>query len=133
MTALDQALEKYIQDENQQADYYDLVLNTDFYLPIAQDDTDTPLKERDNVSPLIIETDHKSYLMLFDSEQRLTEWAKKPVEYVLLAGYAVAKFTPPGLHWAINTGSNPAKEFVPDEIAWLKKLSATEPEAPINT
>ena len=71
MTELDHALEKYIQDDTQQAQYYDLVLNTDFYIPITEDETDSPLAEKKEVTPLILESDGKSYLMLFDSENGL--------------------------------------------------------------
>ena len=119
MTELDKALEKYIQDENEQAQYYDLVLNTDFYIPITEA-LDSPLEEQENVTPLIVETDGKPYLMLFDSEERLFSWARQEIHYVVIAGFGVAELSTPGLHWAINVGGQFAKELVPDEIGWLK-------------
>jgi len=128
MTELDQALEKYMQDENQQAAYYNLILNSDFYIPIEEDDSDTPLTGKAAVTPLILESEHKSYLMLFDSEERLSSWAKQPVNYVLLAGFKVAELSPPELHWALNTGVSFAKEFVPEEISWLKEVASSESE-----
>lgn len=121
MTALDEALEKYIADENEQAQYYELVLNTDFYIPISDDDPATPDDEQETVSPLVLEADGKHYLLLFDTEDRVNSWSKKSIKYMLLAGYVMAKHTPAGLHWAVNLGSARAKEFVPDEIGWLKE------------
>ncbi|HKJ04830.1 MAG TPA: SseB family protein [Geopsychrobacteraceae bacterium] len=129
MTALDDALEKYIADENQQALYYDLVLKTDFYVPITDDVSGTAMEERENVTPLILESDGKHYVLLFDTEERVNSWAKKPVAYVILAGYEMAKYTPSDLHWAVNIGNEPAKEFVPDEISWLKSLLEQAPPA----
>jgi peptidyl-prolyl cis-trans isomerase C len=122
MTALDEALEKYIADNNQQAQYYELVLKTDFYIPIQEDCTETPIEERENVTPLVFEAEGKHYVLLFDTEERVNSWSKKPINYMVLAGYEMAKFTPAGLHWAVNIGSERAKEFVPDEIAHLKTL-----------
>ncbi|HEY5674699.1 MAG TPA: SseB family protein [Malonomonas sp.] len=129
MTELDQALERYVQDENQQAAYYQLILNSDFYIPIEEDDSDTPLNEKAAVTPLILQADNKPYLMLFDSEERLSSWAKQPVNYVLLAGFKVAELSTPELHWALNTGVSFAKQFVPEEIRWLKEVASSEPEA----
>lgn len=122
MTTLDDALANYISDESQQSQYYDLVLKTDFYIPIVSDESGTPVEERENVSPLVLESEGKHYVLLFDSEERVNSWAKKPIEYVILAGYEMVNHTPAGLYWAINLGSQLAKEFVPDEIAYLQSL-----------
>ena len=120
MTELDQSLEQYLQDEKHQADYYDLLLNTDFFIPITDPSAAAPTAE-DNVTPLIVETDGKPYIMLFDSEERLFSWAKQSVNYVVITGYGVAKISPPNLHWAVNIGGQFAKELVPEEISWLKE------------
>lgn len=117
MTELDQALEKYMQDEEQQAQYYDLVLNTDFYIPISEPEAG---ETGESVTPLLFESDNKSYLMLFDTEERLTSWAKQTVPFAVITGFQIAEFSTPELHWAVNIGGQFAKEFVPDEISWLK-------------
>jgi hypothetical protein len=124
MTELDQALDKFIRDDKEQAQYYDLILNTDFYIPTLEDEMaagKTAVAENDTIDPIILEADEKSYLMLFDSEKRLSAWAKSPVAFVVLPGHAIAAMTPPDLHWAVNVGTDFSKEFVPDEIAWLKE------------
>lgn len=121
MTELDQALERYMQDENRQSDYYDLVLNTEFYIPICESDAESDLADKESVTPLLIDSDNKTYLMLFDTEERLTEWARQQVNYVILVGYQVAELSTPELHWAVNIGGQFAKEFVPDEIKWLQQ------------
>ena len=117
MSELDQALEKYRKDEKHQATYYELILNTDFYIPISDPSEDD---QGSNV-PLIFESEGKSYLMLFDSEQRLTEWAKQEVRHAIVAGNLLAEISTPEIHWAVNFGVGKAKEFVPDEIKWLKE------------
>ena len=116
MTELDQALEKYRADDEHQAAYYELVLNTDFYIPICDPETE----EQESVVPLVFESEGKSYLMLFDSEERLTTWAKQTVRHAVIAGHLLAEISTPELYWAVNFGAGNAKEFVPDEINWLK-------------
>ena len=117
MSELDQALKKYREDDKHQATYYELILNTDFYIPICDPGED----EQDSVVPLVFESEGKSYLMLFDSEQRLTAWAKKEVRHAVVAGHLLAEISTPEIHWAVNFGVGKAKEFVPDEIKWLKE------------
>ncbi len=123
MTALDEALEKYIADESAQAAYYDLVLQTDFYIPIQDDGSGTPVEELESVTPLVFAEGDKKYVLMFDTEERVNGWAKEPVKYMILAGYEMVKHSPAGLHWAINIGSERAKEFVPEEINWLKGVA----------
>ncbi|WP_432823966.1 SseB family protein [Trichloromonas sp.] len=125
MSLLDQALKKFIQDENEHAQYYDLVLNTLFYVPTMDEEAKagkTEVSENDAISPILLESDGKHYMMLFDSKERLTAWARESVSYVVFPGYAIAEMTPPNLHWAVNVGTDFSKEFVPEEIAWLKDV-----------
>lgn len=133
MTELDKALQKGFEDESQQNKYYELVLNTSFYIPTMPEETDsegTELRENDSFAPVILESEGKPYMMLFDSEERLTAWAQESVTYVRFTGDVLAQMTPPTLHWAVNVGTDFAKEFLPDEIAWLKDVitNSTEPE-----
>ena len=116
MTALDEALEKYREDDEHQDAYYELVLNTDFYIPICEPEEESP----DSVVPLQFESEGKSYLMLFDSEERLTAWAKQEVRHAVIAGHLLAEISTPQIHLAVNFGDGNAKEFVPDEIKWLR-------------
>ena len=122
MTELDLALEKYMEDEEeQQAQYYDLVLNTDFYIPISESVANDAEVSEESATPLVFESDGKSYLMLFDTEKRLIDWAQQSIPFVVVTGFQIAELTTQDLHWAINIGSRFAKEFVPDEINWLKE------------
>jgi len=123
MTELDEALEKYIADDNQQAQYYELLLNTDFYIPIVDDGSNTPIEKRESVTPLVFESDDKHYVLMFDTEERVNNWSQEPIKYMLLAGYELAKHTPANIHWALNIGTERGKEFVPEEIAFLKTLT----------
>jgi len=121
MNELDQALQAYVQDENQQARYYELILNGDFYIPLQPVDARPSPTAPDAVRPLVLTAEGKRYMLLFDSEERLTQWAGRPTPFAILAGHAAAAVSTPELHWAVNLGSGYAKEFVPEEIRWLRE------------
>ena len=72
--------------------------------------------------PLVIEAEGNDYLMLFDSEERMYAWAETKVVSVQVPGHVLAATTQPPLHWALNVGTEYAKQFVPDEIAWLREV-----------
>lgn len=126
-TKLDQALQALREDADdakRQSNYYDLVLNTTFCVPTLdpQELDDAPALEEGQALPLVIETEGNDYLMLFDSEERLKNWARAGVTWVGVPGHILAATTMPPLHWALNVGTDYSKQFVPDEIAWLRTI-----------
>ena len=125
MTELDQALLKYLQDETQQNAYYDLVLSTDFFIPIDHRGVQDAGTEQEAVSPLVINSNEKHYMLLFDSEERLRNWAQEPIEFMVLTGWRAVLASTPQLHWAINPGSGSGKEFLPEEIAFLQTYASS--------
>ncbi|RII27958.1 MAG: hypothetical protein CXR31_05005 [Geobacter sp.] len=128
MTELDRALETLHQDidnpKNQSA-FYDLFLNATFFVPTLDEKgaKEAGAEGTDGqVLPLIIEAEGNDYLMLFDSEERLHAWAQEKVKSVAVPGHALAATTEPPLHWALNVGTPYSKQFLPDEIAWLRDV-----------
>ncbi|BDV42219.1 hypothetical protein GURASL_11420 [Geotalea uraniireducens] len=125
MTELDKALELLRQDANDarnQSKYYDLFLNSTFFVPAR----DEPVAGEDagpaegQALPLIMEAEGNDYLMLFDTRERLQDWAAREVRFVEVPGHVLAAITMPPLHWALNVGTGYSKQFLPDEIAWLR-------------
>ena len=128
MTELDQALQIFEQDRNDhgnQAGFYNLFLNTTFFIPTVDGETEAGEEgsgEQGHVVPLVIESEGADYLMLFDTEERLRNWAQAEVSFVEVAGHVVAAMSAPPLHWALNVGSEPSKLFQEEEIAWLRAV-----------
>ena len=124
---LDQALLALRQDMNDaasQSKFYDLFLNTTFCVPAFDSQelgSNAPPAEGE-VLPLIIEADGNDYLMIFDSEERLKNWAGDDVKWVGVPGHVLAATTMPPLHLAMNVGTEHSKQFYPDEIAWLREM-----------
>ncbi len=127
LTELDQALQEFrkeVNDATRQSKFYDLFLNTTFCVPTFESTNPdkAPAPEEGEVLPLIIESEGNDYLMLFDSEERLKSWAGEDVRWVGVPGYVIAATTMPPLHLAMNVGSEHSKQFLPDEIAWLREV-----------
>ncbi|GAB4173862.1 MAG: SseB family protein [Geothermobacteraceae bacterium] len=128
MTELDQALELFHQDvtnpENQ-SHFYDLFLNTAIYIPVHPEEGVDPGRDRsgeEGTVPLVLEAEGDDYLMLFDSREKMNAWAEGEPDYIMLPGYVIAEYSVEGLHWALNVGTEQQKQFVPDEIGWLKQV-----------
>ena len=128
MTELDQALEALRQDMNDpksQSKFYDLFLNSTYFVPNLDErdavEAGEGAAER-HVLPLVIESEGNDYLMLFDSKERMHAWAQAEVGCVEVPGFVLAATTQPPLHWALNVGTPYSKQFLPDEIAWLREV-----------
>lgn len=128
MTELDNALvalREDMSDASNQSKYYDLFLNATFYVPTLDEEAHegaAAAPQEGQVLPLIIEADGNDYLMLFDTRERMLDWTRTEVKSVEVPGHVLAATTMPPLHWALNVGTEYSKQFVPDEIAWLRDV-----------
>jgi hypothetical protein len=127
MTGLDQALQTLredMDDAKRQSKYYDIFLNTTFCVPTLdqQELGGESAPEEGQVLPLIIESEGNDYLMLFDTKERLKSWAADDAKWLGVPGHVLAATTMPPLHWALNVGTEYSKQFLPDEIAWLREV-----------
>jgi hypothetical protein len=140
MTELDQALDilrKDVDSPENQSSFYNLFLNTNFFIPSITDEVPVEGGEgtKEVVMPLIVDAEGMNYLMLFDTEERLEAWAEKKVPFMQTHGHMVVASSPNEFYWAMNFTTEYGKQFVPDEIAWLKKmvsdnLAGEQEEAP---
>lgn len=128
MTDLDKALAIFRQDmtdPKNQSQYFDLFLNATFYLPIVDETPEERAaagREDGETMPVVIESEGKDYLIFFDTRERLNDWAKSEVKAMEVPGHALAIFSRPPLHWALNVGTDHSKLFLPEEISWLREV-----------
>lgn len=126
MNAIDKALVIFRQDTNdqeKQSQFFDLFLNSTFFVPIAPETelAKTDMPKTEGILPLVIEAEGNDFLMIFDSRERMNAWAETEVECVEVPGHLLAATSAPPLHWALNVGTDYSKQFVPEEIIWLKE------------
>lgn len=132
MTELDKALDFLRQDKRNpenQSRFYDLFLNSEFYIPtkIEEESPEEQVSETEDKPqgvPLVIEADGNDFLVLFDTCERMFEWAKTEPPYLVVPGHVIAENSTRPLHWVLNLGTEKMKIFVPDEIDWLKEAVA---------
>jgi len=135
MTPIDQALAAFYEDpENTEKryDFYRLFLSTDFYLPTFDEKTGGVAKadNGEQMLPLIMEADGNNYMMIFDNEQRAIDWSEEGAFCVALPGHVVVEMATEGLYLAMNVGCERNKQFIPEEIAWLKEVVKKSKETP---
>ncbi len=127
MTELDQALETLKsnpEDPTSQMNFYGLFLNTIFFVPIKKVNYDEEGEGKGVELPLIIENEGSNFLVFFDEQKRLDDWAEKTAPSAQMPGYAIAEITSEEVCWAMNVGTEHDKQFSPEEIAWLKDVIA---------
>ncbi|MEA3362522.1 MAG: SseB family protein [Thermodesulfobacteriota bacterium] len=120
MTKLDEAIKLVTQDSKNQPHFYDLFLNSIFYIPVVEEKEKPDLEE--GSLPLLVEANDKIYLMLFDTIKRLTDWADEEVRYLPVQGYAITELSASNIYWVLNYGTELQKFFDPEEIGWLKNI-----------
>ncbi len=129
MTPLDQAYVAAMQDETKQLEYYNLLLNTELFMPIydiPENGEEQQITENDTISPLILVFEDEKYLVLFDTQEKLTNWVEGGIDFEIgvvgLPGHAVIEMMSTDINWALNVGTEHTKTFVPDELELLKEL-----------
>ena len=123
MTPLDKAYEVATKQPEKQSDYYSLFLNSEIFIPTH----DVPVQEghkragkNETIRPVIIESGGNQHLMLFDTKERLSAWAKREIGFAAVRGHVVVEMMGSDIRWVLNAGTSHEKVFVPDEIKWLK-------------
>lgn len=131
MTPLDQALKDLHDDpENveKRHEYYNLFLQTRYFVPAFDQDQgdihkgEGTLDNPEEALPLVMEAEGNRYLLLFDSQERVDAWAGQAVKCLLVPGFVAVTMAAEGLRLALNVGTDCSKEFVPEEVAWLKAV-----------
>ncbi len=123
MTDLDKALAALNanpEDLNAKMNFYGLFLSTIFFVPIKKISAAEEGAEKGVELPLIIENDGSDFLVFFDEQKRLNDWAEKHVPCAQMPGYVLVEISSPEVCWAMNVGTDHDKQFGPEEIAWLR-------------
>lgn len=127
MSPLDSAYAAALADESKKPLFYNAFINAELFIPThesSESEQNKPESENESIAPMFIESDGVNYLVLFDSKQRLTNWAKTEVDYVALPGHAIVERMNEEFYWVLNPNTKHVKTFNPEEINWLKQAVA---------
>lgn len=86
--------------------------------------------EGDQVSPELVESQGVSMVLVFDTEERLADFAGREAAHVTLSGRALAgMIAPEGLGLALNPEVAPSASVIePDVLAWLVQVLDEAPD-----
>lgn len=127
ITVLDKATAAmFAEPENTELrhEFYRAFLQATLFIPTFDEKTGEVAKgeTKEQMLPLVVRDGDKNYMMLFDLEDRVAGWAEEGVHCLALPGHVVIEMATEGLHLALNYGCAHSKQFVPEEVAWLKQV-----------
>jgi len=116
-SALDLALIKSEEGEEEAQSFYDAFFNARLYIPTTDPE---PGAEEGSVALLVAQIDGEGVVPVFDSHARLAGWAEREIPFTVLAGHALIEHLDPELQIALNAGHPQFKLFVGEELGWLR-------------
>jgi hypothetical protein len=133
MSPLDKALQSVQSDQSQAKAFYTLFLNTDLYIPVndssQNENAERRASENETFSPIIIVREGIKYLPVFDSKERLQNWAKREVKFIRLPAHGLLHNLDSSIHLVLNLGTKHFKEFVIGEVKMLQEtVRSTKPQ-----
>ncbi|MEM6481326.1 MAG: SseB family protein [Pseudomonadota bacterium] len=86
--------------------------------------------EGDNVVPQAFEVEGQAYILVFDTERRLSSFAGSAADYVALSGRALVEMlSDQGLGMGLNLEAAPSAMLLPpDAMTWLAEMLGDAPE-----
>ena len=128
MTPLDEALLAAQNDPSLVDPFYVKFLGTTLFVPIYDRPAGDPEAQ---LRPIVIPDGAVQFIPVFDTLDKLVTWAQQEVEYMQMEARAFLEGLHPSIHLALNPGDDLFKEFVPEEIQWLKSGGIQVPAAPV--
>lgn len=102
--------------------FYVTLFRTNLYMPVKLNSS-----SQEPFTPLYVQQDEHFFVPIFDSIERLHEWAgaqHEKIDHVEITGEAVLRGLGSKAYLCLNVGTPFYKEFSPEEIARLKMTIA---------
>jgi hypothetical protein len=127
MTPLDQAhaeMEAHPDHDALRLNFYERLADCELFLLLEAEPT------KDTAKPMIFPVEDQQYALVFDSEERLAEFAQKPAPFISLSGRIIAgMLNGKGIGLGVNLMVAPSSILLPDvAVAWLAETLKTTPE-----
>lgn len=118
MTPLDTAhaaMEAAPQDDAARLRYYERLADAELFLLLSKE------PEGDSIAPELFDLSDHSFVLVFDTEERLAEFVGKPAPYAALSGRIVASMLAgQNIGLGVNLEVAPSSILIPpDAMAWL--------------
>lgn len=129
MTPLDRAhaaMQSDPEDDTARLGFFQRLADCELFLMLQSALAD----EQDTVHPEIFETGGQSYVLVFDREERLADFAGSAIPFVALSGRGVAEMLAgQDLGLGVNLGVAPSAILLPKEaVVWLHETLGNRPD-----
>lgn len=126
-TPLDIAVGAAMQDPSKRMAFYGLFLETELFFPVIDTAPGTGKtaapEEGGSLAPLLLEVDGEPVLPVFDTQERLVEWAQgTEMQFGGMPGHAIAEMAAsqdPVVQIAFNVGLDSFHHMIGEEVEWL--------------
>jgi len=127
LTPLDRAhveMDKNPADDAARLRFYERLADAELFLLLEKE------PEGERISPEVFELQDQSFVLVFDTEERLAEFVGKPAPYAVLSGRIVAQMlAPSGIGLGVNLDVAPSSILIPAEaMAWLVDTLGNGPD-----
>ncbi|WP_166416594.1 SseB family protein [Cochlodiniinecator piscidefendens] len=119
-----QTMDTHPDDETARLNFYARLAESELFILLAEE------ADGDNIAPQVFEVDGQSFVLAFDREARLAEFAGEIVPYASVSGRVLSgMLAGEGIGIALNPEVAPSEILLPAEaIEWLAETLASSPE-----
>lgn len=128
-TLLDESLKAALEDARQVNYFYDTLLNSDLYFPVAKQGTKegswTCLGMEDRFFPLFLQYPKGKALPVFDTLDRMKHWAgEKKLDFLVLRSHMLLGLVDPTVALVLNLGTVWNYTVTPEVLERLRAAMA---------
>ncbi|NSY38309.1 SseB family protein [Leisingera sp. ANG59] len=118
------AMEATPQDDAARLRFYERLADAELFLMLSEE------AAGEQISPELFETPEGAFVLVFDREERLAQFAGRPVPYAALSGRIVAQMLAgQGIGLGLNLEVAPSAFLIPAEaISWLHQTLGHAPQ-----
>ena len=110
-------------DEQARMGFYNCFASAELFLALEEEPTGETLK------PMTFPIDEGSFVVAFDVEERLADFAGAPVPYISMSGRALSDMLKTqDIGVALNIGALSEQVLTPDTLAWLNGVLSEAPK-----
>jgi fructose-specific component phosphotransferase system IIB-like protein len=118
------AMEAAPADDAARLRFYERLADAELFLLLTKE------AEGENISPELFELADSAFVLVFDTEERLSEFVGKPAPYAALSGRVIAAMLAgQGIGLGVNLEVAPSSILIPPEaLAWLAETLTHAPD-----
>ncbi len=118
------AMEAAPSDDAARLRFYERLADAELFLLLEKE------PEGERISPEVFEVQDSSFVLVFDTEERLANFVGKPAPYAAISGRVIAQMlASPGIGMGVNLEVAPSSILIqPEAVSWLVQTLENAPD-----